>query len=105
MKKHLPGFAARQAFQLLEAMTQAIAKNSSTVEFARTGSDVERIVASGKIAMPIAIEGGHAIEDRLDLLREFHDKGVSAMTLTHNISHVWADSSADKPRWNGLNQI
>jgi membrane dipeptidase len=100
-----PGNAARQAFQLLEAMTQAIAKNSSAVEFARTGSDVERIVASGKIAMPIAIEGGHAIEDRLDLLREFHDRGVSAMTLTHNISHGWADSSADKPRWNGLNQL
>ena len=100
-----PGKAARQAFQLLEAMTQAIAKNSSAVELARTGSDVERIVAAGKIALPFAIEGGHAIEDRLDLLREFHDKGVSSMTLTHNISHGWADSSTDKPRWNGLNQL
>ena len=27
------------------------------------------------------------------------------MTLTHDISHGWADSSADKPRWNGLNQL
>jgi membrane dipeptidase len=100
-----PDRAARQASELLEAMVQAIAKNSRLVELARTGSDVERIVASGKIAMPLAIEGGHAIEDSLDRLREFHRKGVSSMTLTHNISHGWADSSADKPRWNGLNQL
>jgi membrane dipeptidase len=100
-----PDKAARQAFQLLDAMTEAIAGNSGAVELARTGSDVERIVAAGKIAMPLAIEGGHAIEDRLDLLREFHNRGVSSMTLTHNVSHGWADSSADAPRWNGLNAL
>jgi membrane dipeptidase len=100
-----PDKAARQAFQLLEAMTGAIAKNAGSVELARTGADIERIVASGKIAMPLAIEGGHAIEDRLDLLREFHRGGVSSMTLTHNVSHGWADSSADTPRWNGLNAL
>jgi len=100
-----PDKCARQAFQLLEAMTRNIEKNSASVELARTGADIERIVAAGKIALPLAIEGGHAIEDRLDLLRTFHDRGVSSMTLTHNISHGWADSSADQPRWNGLNDL
>jgi membrane dipeptidase len=100
-----PDKAARQAFQLLEAMTKAIEKNAGSVELARTGSDIERIVGQGKIAMPLAIEGGHAIEDRLDLLRTFHERGVSSMTLTHNVSHGWADSSADQPRWNGLNEL
>lgn len=100
-----PNKCARQAFQLLEAMTRNIEKNSASVELARTGADIERIVAAGKIALPLAIEGGHAIEDRLDLLRTFHDRGVSSMTLTHNISHGWADSSADQPRWNGLNDL
>jgi membrane dipeptidase len=100
-----PDRCARQAFQLLEAMTRNIEKNSASVELARTGADIERIVAAGKIAMPLAIEGGHAIEDRLDLLRTFHDRGVSSMTLTHNISHGWADSGAGEPRWNGLNDL
>ena len=27
------------------------------------------------------------------------------MTLTHNVSHGWADSSAGEPRWNGLNAL
>lgn len=100
-----PGKAARQCFELLEAMRKSIAANSASVELARTGTDVERIVVAGKIAMPLAIEGGHAIEDNLDLLRRFHEMGVSSMTLTHNLSHGWADSSGDKPRWNGLNDL
>ncbi len=100
-----PDKSARQAFQLLEAMTANIEKNAAAVELARTGADIERIVAAGKIAMPLAIEGGHAIEDRLDLLRTFHDRGVSSMTLTHNVSHGWADAAAGATRWNGLNDL
>ena len=71
-----PGECARQARQLLEAMKEAIEKNSGAVELARTGTDIERIVSAGKIAMPLAIEGGHAIEDDLELLREFQRLGV-----------------------------
>ena len=100
-----PDHCARQAFQMIEAMKGAIAKNADDVELARTGKDVERIVKSGKIAMPLAIEGGHAIEDDLNLLRKFHSLGVSSMTITHNISHGWADSSADEPKWDGLNDL
>ena len=44
------------AFQLLEAMEGAIAKNAGAVELARTGSDIERITSQGKIAIPLAIE-------------------------------------------------
>jgi len=100
-----PGNSARQIRQLLDAMLRVIEKNSDSVELARTGSDIERIIESGKIAMPLAIEGGHAIEDRIDILREFHSKGVSSMTLTHNIHHGWADCAAEKPKWNGLNDL
>lgn len=100
-----PDHSAEQARQLLAAMLEALARNSEEVGLARTGSDVERIVSSGKIAMPLAIEGGHAIENDLELLREFHRGGVSSMTLTHNVSHGWADSSADHPKWDGLNAL
>ena len=100
-----PGEPSRQARRLLDAMVEAIETNADRVELARTGSDVERIVAAGKIAMPLAIEGGHAIESSLETLREFHSLGVSSMTLTHNVSHGWADSSADEPKWGGLNDL
>ena len=99
------GKAKEQALQLLEAMRANIEKNSGSVELARTGADIERIVAAGKIAMPILIEGGHAIEDDIENLRMFHRMGVSTMTLTHNIHHGWADSGKGEPRWNGLNDL
>ncbi len=100
-----PGRCYSQASELLTAMRGAIDQNSDRVALARTGADVERIVAAGKIAMPLAIEGGHAIENSLDNLREFSNLGVSSMTLTHNVSHDWADSGADEPRWGGLNDL
>ena len=100
-----PNRAARQTRQLLDAMLEAIESHNEQVELARTGADVERIVAAGKIAMPLAIEGGHAIENSLENLREFYEKGVSSMTLTHNVSHDWADSGADEARWGGLNEL
>ncbi len=100
-----PGRCYRQAKDLLTAMREAIEQNSDAVGLARTGADVERIVAQGKIAMPLAIEGGHAIENSLDNLRQFSDLGVSSMTLTHNVSHDWADSGADEARWGGLNDL
>ncbi len=46
-----------------------------------------------------------ASEDRLDLLRDFHDRGVSSMILTNSVSHGWADSSAEEPKWNELNDL
>lgn len=100
-----PDKCDEQAFNLIQAMRRAIKNNSDSVELARTGSDVERIIKAGKIAMPLAVEGGHAIEDNLDTLRKFSEMGVSSMTLTHNITHGWADSSGDKPRWHGLNDL
>jgi len=100
-----PDKCDEQAFQLLRAMRGAIEANSESVELARTASDVERIIRSGKIAIPLSIEGGHAIEDNLDTLRTFSELGVSSMTLTHNISHGWADSSGDSSRWGGLNEL
>jgi membrane dipeptidase len=51
----------------------------------------------------MGIEGGHAIEDDLRLLRVFYNEGVRYITLTHANSNHWADSSGDanKPN-NGL---
>jgi membrane dipeptidase len=41
----------------------------------------------------MGIEGGHAIENSLFALREFHRLGVRYMTLTHTNTNDWADSS------------
>lgn len=62
---------------------------------ALTADDVERAHREGKIAALIGIEGGHAIEDSLRILRACHALGARYMTLTHNFTTDWADSSGD----------
>jgi membrane dipeptidase len=62
---------------------------------ATTADDIERIHQQGKIAALMGIEGGHAIEDSLRLLRNYYGLGIRYMTLTHSNTNNWADSSGD----------
>ena len=71
-------------------------------EQARTASDVRRIVGQGKLAGILCVEGGHAIEDDLAVLRMYYQLGVRCMTLTWNNTNNWADGVLDEARHNGL---
>lgn len=67
-----------------------------------TADEILRARKQGKMAALMGIEGGHAIEDSLRILRQFHNLGVRYMTLTHSNTNNWADSSGDKGKHNGL---
>jgi membrane dipeptidase len=77
-------------------------KRSPSLEFATTADDIVRIHRKGKIASLIGIEGGHAIQNSLGMLRTVHAMGVRYMTLTHGSATAWADASTDAPRHRGL---
>ena len=47
----------------------------------------------GKLAAWLFLEGGHIIENSLEILHVFHSLGVRGMTLTHGKNTDWADSS------------
>jgi membrane dipeptidase len=72
-----------------------VGKHPGHFVLAKTSSEIVAARKQGKIAALIGIEGGHAIEDSLDLLREFFELGARYMTLTHSNTNNWADSSGD----------
>jgi membrane dipeptidase len=72
-----------------------VARYSNDFVLATTADDIERIHQQGKIAALMGIEGGHAIEDSLRLLRDYYALGIRYMTLTHSNTNNWADSSGD----------
>jgi membrane dipeptidase len=79
-------------------------KYSNFLELGQTRRDIKRIRRNGKIASLIGIEGGHQINNDLNVLRQYYELGVIYMTLTHTCNTDWADSgmTEDLPVHNGL---
>ena len=102
---YAPGDALKRALRLIDALRQQAARYPSQVEVALTAADVRRLARDGKLAALIGVEGGHVILNDLGVLRSLYALGVRYMTLTHSVSHDWADSSAGPVRWHGLNEF
>jgi membrane dipeptidase len=92
-KREGDGRAIREAIERIDAVWELARRHPDATEVALDVDDVERIVASGRIASLMGLEGGHIIEDRLAALRTFWRLGVRYMTLTHSFHTGWADSS------------
>jgi membrane dipeptidase len=88
--------AANRTLQMIDTVRHDIVeKHPEAFLFATTADDVLKARREGKMAALMGIEGGHAIEDSLRLLRDFHALGIRYMTLTHSNTNNWADSSGD----------
>jgi membrane dipeptidase len=87
--------ALERALALITSLKAQIQRHSEVLEQALSASDIRRIANKGKIAALMGIEGGHAINEDLDALREFFKLGVRYLTLTHSRSLSWAGSSGD----------
>ncbi len=97
--------AVEKAFAQIEAIERAVAKRPNDLAAAKTADDIRRARAAGKIAVLTAIEGAHMMNGDLGVLREFAERGVSYMTLTHVQNTDWADASTDKAAHNGLSEF
>jgi membrane dipeptidase len=94
--------AAAYCMKIMETIHEMVDHYPQWVRFAGSTSEIRNIVRDGRRAILIGIEGGHAIEDSLELLRGFYRFGARYMTLTHTNTNNWADSSGDEPKHNGL---
>lgn len=96
-----PGDAARVLAQM-DLVRRLAARYPDDLELAFSADDVRRIHASGRVASLMGMEGGHAIEDSLGVLRSLYAAGARYLTLTHSKGLRWADSATDRPRHDGL---
>jgi membrane dipeptidase len=100
--------SANRALAMIDTVkTDIIAAHPNDFVFATTAEEIVQAHKDHKIAALMGIEGGHAIEDSLRLLRDYYALGVRYMTLTHFNTNDWADSQGDfddpkVPKHNGL---
>ena len=59
-------------------------------------AELLQAVKEKKLAAMFGVEGGHMIENNLDNLTNFYNRGVRYMTLTWNNSTDWATSALDE---------
>lgn len=96
--------AAERAHWLIESLDAELARTPMQARLQRvqTIANLERNLGEGIRGALIGIEGGHAIADSLERLREFAQRGVRYMTLTWANANGWADSSGSPPVHGGL---
>src|SRR5215475_13309326 len=85
----VPGYARVQLEQF-DIAKRVIAKYPE-LAWTPTASQAKAAMAKGKIASLLGLEGGHAIENSLPVLRLYYELGARYMTLTHNVTLDWAD--------------
>jgi len=98
---------ALRTLTLLDAVREQVRRHPTELTLCTSPKEILAASAANKFAILLGIEGGHAIENSLALLRLYHALGVRYMTLTWTNSNDWADSSGDLddptlPHHNGL---
>jgi membrane dipeptidase len=94
--------AVQMTVEQIDIVKQMCARYPNDFAMAYTAADVMRAHKAGRIAALIGVEGGHQINDSLDVLRAYYDLGARYMTLTHSANTAWADSATDNPAHHGL---
>ncbi len=96
------GGAARRTLDMIDSVYRAVERHPGDLMLATSAADIRRAKRQKKIAALLGIEGGHAIENSLAALREFHRLGVRYMTLTWNNTNDWADAARGEKKHHGL---
>ena len=92
-----PGHFAKRAKDLIASVHEQVRRHPGEMMMAYSADDIVRARTgpNKKLATLLGLEGGHAIENELGLLREYYGLGVRYMTLTWSNTNEWADSSGD----------
>lgn len=99
----LPGLQQlEETLEQIDLIKNIVARYPQDFAMARTAADVRRIHKSGRIASMIGVEGGGQIDEKLAVLRAYHQLGAGYLTLTHARTIDWADSATDTPIHGGL---
>ncbi|MDX1741520.1 MAG: dipeptidase [Rhodothermales bacterium] len=101
-----PGSSKALADSLIDMVEGFVRQHPDKFALAYSPADVRSNFQKGLISLPMGMENGSALEDDLDNLKHFFDRGIRYITLTHSRVNRIGDSSYDSVRtWNGLSDF
>ncbi len=89
------------------AAVQALAEQHPEMwKFASSAADIRSAVSEGKLAALAGLEGGYAIDEKIENVERYYKMGVRYMSPAWSVSTTWAGSSGDEiGRTRGLNDF
>ena len=100
-----PG-AIKRADDQIAAVRRLAEQHPETWVLATSASDIRRISSEGKLAALMGLEGGYAIDERLENVERYYSMGVRYMSPAWTVSTSWAGSSGDEVgQTRGLNEF
>jgi membrane dipeptidase len=99
--QYIDGYAKKFADSLISMTKQLANTYPDQFAMAYSPSDVEANFKAGKISLPMGMENGAPVEDNIDLVAEYQEKGIRYITLTHGKDNKICDSSYDTTRTHG----
>ena len=98
--------AVKRADDQIATVRALAEKHPETWMLATSAEDIRRAARNGKIAALMGLEGGYAIDERLENVQRYYDLGVRYMSPAWSVSTSWAGSSGDDVgRTRGLNEF
>ncbi len=100
------GGAKEHADSLIMLVEEIASTYPDKFALAINPKEVEENFKKGIISLPMGMENGAPIEDDLENVAYFYQKGIRYITLTHSKDNLICDSSYDSTRtWNGLSEF
>lgn len=87
--------AIARADQQVAAVRALAERRPDIWTFATTAADIRRAHDEGKLAALLGLEGGYALDEKLERVEHYFERGVRYMTPTWTSSLAWAGSSGD----------
>jgi membrane dipeptidase len=87
--------AMKRADDQIAAVRALAGQHPETWLLSTSAADIRRAASEGKIAALMGLEGGYAIDERLENVKRYYDLGVRYMSPAWSVSTSWAGSSGD----------
>jgi len=94
--KYVPVGSYDQANKMIDALEDICTRAPDKISIPMNYNDLLVNDDQGKISAMIGVEGGHPLENSLDKLQHFYDRGMRYLGITWNNSTDWATSAEDE---------
>lgn len=88
--------AVNRADIQIEAVRRLTLEHSEIWQLATTAEDIRRNASQGKLSALMGMEGGYAIDEKLENVEKYFALGVRYMSAAWSVSTSWAGSSNDE---------